>query len=170
MLASVVRRLAAAVLLSAGLGLAACAEGAGNVAILQSDTAPPERGDRYAWSPVNAATYKGDDPRIAQDPLHDQVRTAIDVALFAKGYHRVNNPETADLLVAYQLQLDAPQTDSPSSKGALVLDLIDRPTGKLAWRATSTRRVGADDANPVTLSLILEDMTKTLPAIYRDSF
>lgn len=166
---SIARRLAVAVLLSACLGPTACADGAHNVSVLQSDKTPPERGDRYAWAPANAATYRGDDPRISEDFLNSQIRTAIDVALFAKGYHRVANPETADLLVAYRVRLDTPQRNGRDAPGALILDLIDRPTGKLAWRATSTRRVGAGDANPETLSLIIEDMTKTLPAIYLQS-
>lgn len=48
-------------------------------------------------------------------------------------------------------------------EGALMLDLVDAGTGKLAWRATSQKRVDAKDADQAALNAQLADMTKTLP-------
>ena len=49
-------------------------------------------------------------------------------------------------------------------EGALMLDLVDTSTGKLAWRATSQKRVDAKDADQAGLNAIVADMTKSLPA------
>ena len=49
-------------------------------------------------------------------------------------------------------------------EGALMLDLIDTASGKLAWRATSQRRVGAKDVTQDGLNAVVADMIKSLPA------
>lgn len=49
-------------------------------------------------------------------------------------------------------------------QGTLILDLVDRASGKLAWRATSDKRVDKDDATQAGLNAILVDMTKSLPS------
>ena len=50
------------------------------------------------------------------------------------------------------------------TEGALMLDLIDSASGKLAWRATSQKRVDAKDVTQDGLNAVVADMIKTLPA------
>jgi len=48
-------------------------------------------------------------------------------------------------------------------EGTMMLDLTDRATGKLAWRATSQRRLDHADAEQATVNAIVADMVKSLP-------
>lgn len=57
-------------------------------------------------------------------------------------------------------RLDASQ----HTQGTLVLDLIDADTGRLAWRATSKKRVTGKDVTEAKLTRLLRNMTKALPA------
>jgi hypothetical protein len=49
------------------------------------------------------------------------------------------------------------------TEGTLMLDLVDRGSGKLAWRATSQKRVDKDDADQAGVNAIIADMVKSLP-------
>jgi hypothetical protein len=49
------------------------------------------------------------------------------------------------------------------TEGALMLDLVDTATGKLAWRATSQKRVDEKDGTQDGLNAMVADMIKTLP-------
>ena len=49
------------------------------------------------------------------------------------------------------------------TEGAVMLDLTDTASGKLAWRATSQKRVDQQDATQDGLNAIIADMVKTLP-------
>lgn len=49
------------------------------------------------------------------------------------------------------------------TEGMLMLDLIDRASGKLAWRATSQRRMDNRDADQARANAIVADMVKSLP-------
>lgn len=49
------------------------------------------------------------------------------------------------------------------TQGTVILDLIDRASGKLAWRATSEKRVDQNDATQAGMNAIFADMTKSLP-------
>jgi hypothetical protein len=46
----------------------------------------------------------------------------------------------------------------------LVLDLTERTTGRLVWRATSKKRVTGKDVSEKRLSSLLLEMTKSLQA------
>jgi hypothetical protein len=48
------------------------------------------------------------------------------------------------------------------TEGTLILDLVDRASGKLAWRGTSQKRV-AQDPTQERINAVLADMTKTMP-------
>ena len=48
-------------------------------------------------------------------------------------------------------------------EGTVMLDLIDRTSGKLAWRATSQKRLDQSDADQAGVSAIVTDMVKSLP-------
>lgn len=60
---------------------------------------------------------------------------------------------------------DATIREIPYVEGQLLLDLTDRATGQLAWRATSQQRVDQNDATQENLTAILLDMTKDLPGL-----
>lgn len=49
------------------------------------------------------------------------------------------------------------------TEGRLVLDLVDTASGKLAWRAVSTKRVDREQASQETLNAVLADTTRSLP-------
>ncbi len=49
------------------------------------------------------------------------------------------------------------------TQGTMILDLVDRASGQLAWRATSQRRVDSADADQAALNAVAADMLKTLP-------
>jgi hypothetical protein len=48
-------------------------------------------------------------------------------------------------------------------EGAVMLDLVDAGSGKLAWRATSQKRIDQKDGTQDGLNAIVADMVKTLP-------
>lgn len=51
------------------------------------------------------------------------------------------------------------------ARGALILDLTDARTGRLAWRATSDKRVDHADATQAGLNSIVTELTETLPGL-----
>lgn len=62
----------------------------------------------------------------------------------------------------------APDTtirEIPYVEGQLLLDLTDRATGQLAWRATSVQRVDQGESNQANINAILTDMTRDLPGV-----
>ena len=99
----------------------------------------------------------------------------------------VADPAEADLLISYTIVM-LPETDAEISssgalckafcdgpgdikldtrrytRGTLVLDLTERASGRLVWRATSDKRVTAKDASQEKLTAVLREMTKSLPA------
>jgi len=48
-------------------------------------------------------------------------------------------------------------------EGAVILDLTDAASGKLAWRATSQKRIDEKDGTQDGLNAIVADMVKSLP-------
>lgn len=48
-------------------------------------------------------------------------------------------------------------------EGTVMLDMIDRASGKLAWRATSQKRLDQKDSDQAGVSAIVTDMVKSLP-------
>lgn len=49
------------------------------------------------------------------------------------------------------------------TEGTVMLDLVDRASGKLAWRATSTQRVDQSDADQANVNAIFANLVKSLP-------
>jgi hypothetical protein len=49
------------------------------------------------------------------------------------------------------------------TEGTVMIDLVDRSSGALAWRAMSEKRVDKQDATPAGLNAIVADMVKSLP-------
>lgn len=51
------------------------------------------------------------------------------------------------------------------TKGTLVLDITERSSGSLVWRAMSDKRIGSKDVNQDRLDRLVENMTKSLSAL-----
>jgi hypothetical protein len=64
---------------------------------------------------------------------------------------------------AYGAPVDVDVSHIDYVEGTLMLDLVDRASGKLAWRATSQKRLDAKDADQAGVTAIVGDMVKTLP-------
>jgi len=156
------------------------------VRVVQSPSAALTAGSSYAWAPVWAVAIGVPAPAIVNEITAQQLQIATDTALSAKGYRRVENPGEADLIVVYRLimghhvdaKLDGWERPGPfapgrsdyklrtsqKTQGTLVLDLIERRTGRLVYRATSEKDVTSKDAEPQRLNSALKDMTKSLPS------
>jgi hypothetical protein len=164
--------------------LAAGAPAAAKVSVAQSPSAYLASGSTYAWPPVWGLALGDPAPAVVNEITARQLQTATDAALSAKGFRQVEDPAAADLIVTYRV-ITAQHTDgdleglrgpgpfgvgpsdyrlktSQKMQGTLVLDLIERRTGRLVYRATSERDVGSKDAAPARLNSVLREMTKAL--------
>ena len=175
--------------MSAALVLAAC-ETPPKISVLQSPTASITPGATYAWAPTPQSTGQHGDPRIDNDIIRERIRSAVNTNLGAKGFQLVSDPAAAHLLVAYYVGLQ-PGTDyrvdtwgapvygygwgwygAPSDidvrainyvDGTLILDLKDRASGQLAWRATSQNRINEGDGAQDKLNTLVAAMVQSLP-------
>lgn len=183
---------AAAALFFTGIAIAVCAvllaavPAQAKVDVIQSASPALASGARFAWAPVPATGYGISNPMIANQITADRLRAATEMTLRNKGYRQVADPREADLLVAHtvvmlpateakrtvHLGCAAPLCDGPidysfevsdQMQGTLVLDLTERETGRLVWRATSEKRVTGKDVSQRKLATILRKMTKSLP-------
>jgi hypothetical protein len=175
------RRAAFAAAAVALLPLAACESPGGKVTVLQSSSIMVAPRSSYAWAATDPAVNSA--PHVDNEVMRQRLKTAVDTALATKGYRQVADPAAAQLLVAYHVGLqDRSEAHGPGSgpplcgmndcvwgvfrapaTSAMVLDLTDRASGQLAWRATSETRVRQTDATQADLNAIVMDMTRTLP-------
>lgn len=153
---------------AAAFALAGAFPAAAKVNVIQSPSAALAPGSSFAWAPVPARGFGIPDPRIANEVTADRLRGLTEITLTNKGYRQVTDPLQADFLVAYtvvivpeaQGQAQAPMI---ATQGTLVLDLIERASGRLVWRATSEKRVTGKDVTQEMLTKLLNQMTKSLP-------
>jgi hypothetical protein len=177
-------------ILAAALGVAVAIAAGGpalaKVSVVQSPSAALAKGSSYAWPPLWALAAGAPTPAIVNEITAQQLQAATDSALAAKGYQRLEDPAQADLIVTYRV-ITAPRvegslngwghpgpffggssdyslTTSQKMQGILVLDLIERQTGRLVYRATSEKDISSKDIEPERLSSLLKDMTKPLPS------
>lgn len=176
------------------VALASCAGPAGNVSVLQGDTAVVS-GAPVAWAPLAQNELQNNDPRIDNDIVRQRIRTAVESALTARGHSFVQDPNAARYLVSYHIGLQDRQdlrVDSAPggvacgwrgcisgfgwgmygaprdvrtvnyTEGTLILDLTDRESGQLTWRASSQRRVDEGDIDQERTNAALADMTRSL--------
>lgn len=146
------------------LGLAAMPASA-KVNVIQSPSAALARGSSFAWAPVPARGFGVPDPRIANEVTADRLRALTEITLTNKGYRQVADASQADLVVAYTIVI-VPEAEAQliATQGTLVLDLIERESGRLVWRATSEKHVTGKDVTQEKLTALLRQMTKSLPA------
>src|SRR5204863_3233489 len=98
--------LSLAAAMAAVTALAAC-ETPAKVSVLQSDSVLVQPGATYAWAPTPSQdSFKASaDPRLSNTIIQERLRTAVDTAMAAKGYHLVDNPASAQLLTSYHVGL-----------------------------------------------------------------
>jgi hypothetical protein len=152
---------------------------------------PP--GSTWAWAPEPAEKRPEElDPRVNNSIIHGRVQQAVETVLAQKGYRRTD-PGSADFLVAYRVGVkDARQMVTQTvpvgppywggwgwgyygpppmvtsrevtyTEGALVIDITQRSTNKLAFRTTGLDRdvTGVDSSE----AEIQKTVTKLLSAL-----
>jgi len=166
--------------------IATAAPAEAKVDISRTSSAALVKGSTFAWAPVPAVGVGLPDPAIANEITANRLQAITESTLTAEGYRQVASPDEADFLVSYTVGMlpmsdadistsncDAPVCSAPSgasldtsihTEGMLVLDLTERQTGRLVWRATSKKRVTGKDVSDKRLSALLREMTKSLPA------
>lgn len=182
-------RLIAAAAASAALTITAVATAEAKVEVTRSTSPALARGSTFAWASVPAQGFGLPDPAIANEITAERLRVVTESTMAAKGYRQVADPAEADLLITYTIVM-FPETDLElnstgagcmppicgglggsdyrldsrhHTRGTLVLDIIERQTGRLVWRAISDKRVKAKDASTEKLTALLNQMTKSLP-------
>jgi len=155
------------------------------VEIIKTASATLVKGSTFAWAPVPAVGVGLPDPAIANEITANRLQAITESTLNAKGYRQVGSPDQADFLVSYTIGMlpmsdadisasgcNSPVCAVPSNasldtsihtEGMLVLDLTERKTGRLVWRATSKKRLTGKDVTDKSLTGLLREMTKSLP-------
>jgi Domain of unknown function (DUF4136) len=155
-------------------------------------TIPP--GSTWAWGPPPAEKKPDElDPRVNNSIIHGRVQQAVDRVLAQKGY-RQTDPNSADFLVAYRVGVkDARQMVTQTvpvgpaywggwgwgyygpppmvtsreityAEGALMIDIIQRSTGKLAFRSIGTDQdVTGADGSEEQIQKTVEKLLQELP-------
>lgn len=150
-------------------GVAGTVPAQARVSVDHAPSATLASGSTYAWAPVPAVGYGTIDPEIANPITAERLRRLTETTLTSRGYRQVGDLGEADLLVSYTIILVPEDGDSyrlearHQMRGTLVLDLTERETGRLVWRATSDKRVTGKDASEKKLTALLREMTKSLP-------
>jgi Domain of unknown function (DUF4136) len=172
---------------AAALGLTAAMPASAKVNVIQSPSTALAPGSSFAWAQVPARGFGLPDPQIANEITADRLARLTEVTLTNKGYRQIADASQVDLLIAYtivilpeagaRLTAEGPNCGPPLcaasdysldlqhyTQGTLVLDLIERQSGRLVWRATSEKRVTGKDVTQQKLEALLNKMTKSLPA------
>ena len=187
------RTLAVAVMAMGGLLVAAgCSSLKVNVIRDPAITIPP--GSTWAWGPPPAEKKPDElDPRVNNSIIHDRVQRAVERVLAQKGF-RQTDPNSADFLVAYRVGVkDSRQVVTQAvpvgpaywggwgwgyygpppmvtsreityAEGALMIDMVQRSTGKLAFRSIGVDQdvTGADGSEP-QIQKTVEKLLQELP-------
>jgi hypothetical protein len=154
-------------LAAATLALGACQSAGGDISVLSGP--PITAGSTYAWNTARAPQTLTIARRVDNDVIREGITTAVDANLAAKGFRRVE-PAQAQYLVDYDVRMQTP-TDYDSwfvrdidyVASTMMLDITDRSTGRLVWRATAQKPVYTYDGTQEGLNAIFADMAKTLP-------
>jgi len=115
-------RLLTALLVAAALG--ACASDGGGAAVPPSGgvqvtvAATQLPGPRYAWAPMPQEYTEQADPRVLDSGFRQRLRDAMDRALAAKGYQRVERAADADWLAAYRVGVRDQERMVPADQAA----------------------------------------------------
>lgn len=157
------------------------------VSVDQVPSAALTRGSTFAWAPVAASGYGTPNPEVINQIAVERLRRLTEATLASHGFRMVANPAEAEVLVSYTVIMlpeeatrlttagtgcglppctvaESYRLDSRRfTRGTLVLDLTERSTGRLVWRATSDKRVTGEDVSERRLTSLLRQMTRSLP-------
>jgi hypothetical protein len=153
-------------------------------------TIPP--GSTWAWGPPPTEKKPDElDPRVNNSIIHERVQRAVERVLAQKGY-RQTDPNSADFLVAYRVGVkDARQVVTQAApvgpywggwgwgyygpppmvtsreityaEGALMIDIIQRSTGKLAFRSIGVdQNVTGADGSEAQIQKTVEKLLQEL--------
>ncbi len=136
-------------------------------------------GVTWAWNPTPAQRLPEEADLLVDDPvIHVRLQDAVETVMGSKGFLHVE-PAAAELLVNYrvgliserewqQVFLEGLEIRHPSEtsmdhmKGFLLIDFLERSTGKLAFRSWAvgdvTRGDASDFASYATVTRLLEDL------------
>jgi len=154
-------------------------------------TIPP--GSTWAWGPAPAEKKPDElDPRVNNSIIHDRVQRAVERVLAQKGY-RQTDPNSADFLVAYRVGVkDSRQVVTQAvpvgpywggwgwgyygpppmvtsreityAEGALMVDIIQRSTGQLAFRSIGVDQdVTGANGSEAQIQKTVEKLLQELP-------
>jgi hypothetical protein len=145
---------------------------------------------RWAWSPQAQEPQSDADPLIDNPLLRQRIEAAVARTLAAKGYEQTGS-ESAQLTVAYAVSVEkklssggvstsfgfgtysggsgvgvsigGPGTRVREQKeGTLIIDIMDRNTGDLIWRGSSTRPIGTAKTPEESERIVNEAVTEIL--------
>ena len=165
-----------------GVALACCgavaeAGPAGKVVVMES-VATVTPGSTWAWAPF---TTSSPDPRVANDIMQERMTRAVETSMASHGLRRSSRFDarylvTYHVAVANKVKVDSTPGAGPVrgfgaraidirqyAEGTLVIDIIERDTGRLVWRAASKKKVTEKDVTQASIDAVIADMTKTLP-------
>jgi hypothetical protein len=164
------------------------------VVVDRDSTIPIPPGSTWAWGPEPPERRPDElDPRVNNSIIHGRVKRSVEAVLAQKGFRQVNDQQTADFLVYYRIGVrDARQIVTQATpvapmwggwgwgyygsppivtsrevtyaEGSLMIDLVQRSTGKLAFRAIGldqdvTQADSSDEQMTQTVARTLRDLT-----------
>jgi len=164
------------------------------VVVDRDSTIPIPPGSTWAWGPEPPERRPDElDPRVNNSIIHGRVKRSVEAVLAQKGFRQVDDAQTADFLVYYRIGVrDARQVITQATpvapmwggwgwgfygpppivtsrevtytEGSLMIDLVQRSTGKLAFRAIAldqdvTRADSSDEQMAQTVARTLRDLT-----------
>jgi len=161
------------------------------VVVDRDSTIPIPPGSTWAWGPEPPERRPDElDPRVNNSIIHGRVKRSVEAVLAQKGFRQVDDPQTADFLVYYRIGAQdmrqivtqtAPvgpwggwgwgyygpppivtSREVTYTSGSLIIDLVQRSTGKLAFRATGL------DQDVTQADLSDEQMMQTVARTLRD--
>jgi hypothetical protein len=163
------------VLLAAGCGSTL------SVKTQRDSSIPIPSGAAWAWNATPPAErLPGEmDPRVDNPTLHGRIERVIERVLASKGFRQVE-PATAVFLVNYrvgvrdvqqwqQVFTGGPGTVHPSvrpmeyTEGGLLIDLLERSTGKLAFRSWAVKDVETGADSEKAIQDFVTQLLETLP-------
>lgn len=158
--------------------------------VIQAPSPALGAGASYAWAPTSSALIDPASSAAANRITAQRLQNAIETNLAAHGYRQAPGLPVSDLTVSFHVGLkqrsgtrigdtgatfcglrgclrtwsgNPTVTAYEYTQGSLVIDLVDRRTGRLVWRAASQDRVAQKDLSQVRLNAIVAKMMKSLP-------
>jgi hypothetical protein len=183
----IVRLFACLLILIAATNLSSCSS---NVSHDWDESITVPAGATFAFAPGVYEGPENLDPAVPNDIVHRRIEGAIVNELKTKGFKLVDNPETADFLVRFFVRASISTREvagtsgmmrtSPRDPGwgtsvsvtttqpvtminaSVVVDLVERSTGKTAWRGTW-------QGNPGTRAPTQQEIENVMRRIFRSA-